>query len=595
MASALNMSSWNGRVRTRINRVWGLKLFKSLFRLTQSRWHNSSRLASFASILLTFFLLVTGLRVIFVRYLFNQQSRPRVFIWTPGGPCTGIFASDAAEHSRSHFPYVVIRDAVVDRRPVSLKHVREVHTEKNGLPFIRIVVYLSVHLSAFLSTENSLADIVSSTNEPLPFQAFIDYVTRADPFLISYREYRPGRLNSKRKEISEWQMGITIFPENYTGDGDMEEFIESVLEASMASDPATLKMILNVRRFDNKKIAFAPSMSLACAVGWLHRNNYPPIHQLMGSPKCVKSPSDLNASVVISGSALYGSKNRESQHFREVAHFAARSLYGPVAFDTVVMTVVVNETIGGIAHRCGNSTKCVSDLTARNKRQLEHIREVVEEELDTLNVPRLKMPQVLLVPSCRLGSHAWGSTEMFAPCRGCHMYGQYHATFFPYTLVSGFYKWSMLHDMDEVVMDDPRHNKWLVRSGNASNIFDREDRLHKGFLSFTWLHFLNSENVTEMLTRDIMNGVAPKLVTTPGSSKSLSELLSTRRDPTGKCAVRCDVGLGFTIHASVVRASPRGSRELSGMQVHQFARSMRTWHARLKYSRTNLTSVHMNM
>lgn len=521
-------------------------------------------------------------------------SKPpaRVFIWTPAGQCTGDFTSGAAIHSSSGFPYVVIRDAVVDRRVVSINHARQIHTDKTGMPFVRIVLYLSVHLSARLTARDAKVYLSTMSGRKLPFQGMVDYVTRADQFLIYFSRYSPGKRNSKKREVSEWQMGITVYPEDPRIGLTMQEFTELLVNASVADDPAILKLNLTIVHFDETTIPFNPHMKLSCAVGWLHSEYYPPIPRLMHAPKCARSAETADGAVVISGNSLYGSKSRNPDKYREIAHFAARALYGPVKFNTVVMTVVVNETVGGIAYRCGSNETCREELTARNRAHLEHIREVVEDEFDILDVPRMKAPQLILVPACRLGSHAWGVTERESPCGACHVFAQYHSTFFAYAMVGAFYKWAASYDMDEVFLDDPRHDNWNTRSGNASNIFDERDGRQKGYLTFQWLHFLNSVNVTRIITSEIMRGFVPRLKHKSGAAASWSTLLASR-DPTGKCAVRCDIGLGFTIHASVIRQSSSNPNALDGKQVHNHVRSMRTWHARLEGSRNDLSSVYI--
>lgn len=530
-------------------------------------------------------------RPISSRALPTQHAR--VFIWTPAGQCTGDFTSGAAKHSKSGFPYAVIRDAVVDRRVMSINHVREIHADKIGMPFVRIVLYLTVHLSSKLSAQNAVVNLVTSSGRGMPVTATVDYVTRVDSFLIHFNTYTPGKRNSKMREVSEWQMGITIFPEDSQTGLTMQEFAELLVKASTADDPALLKLNMSISHFDNTVIPFSPHMRLACVVGWLHDAHYPPIPRLMRSSKCLRSLKDADGAVVLSGSSLYGSKNREPKYFREVAQFAARALYGPIKFNTVVMSVIVNETIGGIAYRCGTNETCRTDLSAKNRVQLEEIRKVVEEEFDILEVPRMRAPQVILVPACRLGSHAWGSTEQNAPCGACHMFGQYHSTFFAYAMVGAFYKWAMSYDMDEILLDDPRRDVWNTRSGNASDVFDGEDKRRSGYLTFQWLHFLNNDNVSRIVTSEIMRGFAPRLKATSGSTKSLTDLLVSK-DPTGKCAVRCDVGLGFTIHASIIKKPSTDPNAYDGMQVHNIVRGMRMWHARLHYSRINLSSVYID-
>lgn len=132
--------------------------------------------------------------------------------------------------------------------------------------------------------------------------------------------------------------------------------------------------------------------------------------------------------------------------------------------------------------------------------------------------------------------------------------------------------------MDEYLSIVPP--SWRVDSTSAEHALDAADRGtgRKGDLTFQWLNFrVPSLNDTRTLSQNLLRGDIPALADRDGAEKS-SRCYDRTRVATGKSAVRCDVGLGFTIHHPVT--------ENVGyqMKIHQGARLsrlLRTWHARL--------------
>lgn len=139
-------------------------------------------------------------------------------------------------------------------------------------------------------------------------------------------------------------------------------------------------------------------------------------------------------------------------------------------------------------------------------------------------------------------------------------------------------QWAASYDMDEFlasVPDKPRP------PGPAQPILDEADKslgAPRGDMVFQWLNFrVASTEHSRTLSAALIRGLPTVLRNQENSSRP--ELCYQRtRDDTAKSAVRCDVGLGFTIHHPVM-ASP--GREMEMRQGNRIYRGLRTWHARL--------------
>jgi hypothetical protein len=86
-----------------------------------------------------------------------------------------------------------------------------------------------------------------------------------------------------------------------------------------------------------------------------------------------------------------------------------------------------------------NGSLCLQRLENGNHELLKRIAREVESELSVLGVPSHMFANVVLLPMCRLGSHASGS-ERGSPCSASFWSAQYLAGFFTYALVGPYHR-----------------------------------------------------------------------------------------------------------------------------------------------------------
>lgn len=385
-------------------------------------------LVHLASLWLTQAAVFPPVSTVLVRDVF---PRARVSVWAPRR-CSGRFVGPPAAAKGAAFPAAVVREAVVDRRAVSRRQFRRDVDSRR--PFERLVVYVSAHLSVRLSKANASVALEGAEG----IVARVDHVTHANPFVEAYGVYRPGRKTKQGHEISEWQVVLSLVP-NDTHAGVFPDYA-SFSAALQVLPGAVLRFSLPLKSFDGQVLPFEPVFDLACAVGWHHPDVYPGLTRIQpGAPTCGKRGAHVKGAVVFGGSALYGKKREDPSHYREIAHFAARALTGPVRFDTVVMPIVANNSVADATTHCGTDQACLEEHHDANVALLQRVAVVVEEELDVLGMSRQLFKNVILIPFCRLGSDT-NATEKGDPCASSHRYGQYHASFFAYAMLSPYYK-----------------------------------------------------------------------------------------------------------------------------------------------------------
>lgn len=142
--------------------------------------------------------------------------------------------------------------------------------------------------------------------------------------------------------------------------------------------------------------------------------------------------------------------------------------------------------------------------------------------------------------------------------------------------------------MDEFFMPASNGPKALA-SRRADRILDAanensEGNPREGSFVAQWLNFLiDTEEDARNLSRVVAKGRIPTLANKDDVSRS-SECYNKLEDETGKSAVRCDVGYGFTVHSSIfVYKDDHGHINFTvGWRVN---RDLRTWHARYYYSK----------
>lgn len=123
-------------------------------------------------------------------------------------------------------------------------------------------------------------------------------------------------------------------------------------------------------------------------------------------------------------------------------------------------------------------------------------------------------------------------------------------------------------------------------AGRADEVLDYIDRLlgdSLGHFVFQWLNFrLLSTRDSRALSASLIKGQRAVLSNRANVSAS-DRCYYKLGDNTGKSAVRCDIGLGFSIHHPIL-VSP-GSGHKAFFQGNRMYYGLRTWHARFGRSK----------
>lgn len=531
----------------------------------------------------------------------RDVSPGRVFIWMPGGDCMGSFISTSAQHASSGTPYAMLREAVIDRRVAANNHFLENNKKYTGIPFVRVVFHVTVHLSVRLSAVNSTAEIkMADGSASNKFSLHVDYVMQTEPWLnrVAPQAYRPGMTNQKGYTVAEWQVSVSVLPRGGMDIASRRQLVDRLIELSQSDNGTTAKLFLSLRaiRFDNAVFSFEPWMTLSCVMGWVMPDAYPPLPRLRDDapPPCERGVDKTDGAILFSGSFLHGVKNRDPKHFAEIAHFAARALHGPLKFTTVLMSVLPRHSVTDIKYRCADDLLCMRAMHAENIGHLEGIREAVEREFDALGMSRSSYGQLIIAPGCRLGSHASGTEKTGGPCSASFWHAQYVASLYAYSMLSPFYKWAVSYDLDEMVMGKPSSLTWFNRfmqAGPAAQLLDAADAEHAGYFTFGWLNFLASGAAARNLTHDVMQGRPPALKPKAGDATDTARCW--KGWTTGKAAVRCDIGVGFTIHSPLIMKSSLGRVVPVVKPAPRLSSSFRTWHPRLQSTSGMCAYVHV--
>lgn len=350
-----------------------------------------------------------------------NDSKPHVTVWHHPLQCTGShFHTGAAKHSCKKFPSAVLRDAVIDRRPsVSEFFRRTPSSHLRDENAVRITLFLTVHNSARLTDVGSSVHIDDAHAEVI-----VEYTLHSTSFLQGFTKYSPGKTTVHGREITEWQVGLLIQAR------EPSERPTAVAQAFATN--ALLTLNVSVTRYEEARIGLQTQLSLSCVKGY-------DMHGLSLTATCAQgNQTTAVGGLLVSGSALYGVKKKRPKNIREIAHFAARALAGPLRFDLVVMSVVSDFSMSDLNYRCDGEQVCEHGLWKKNFDLLNDVSDEIERELQLVGLGALA-DRVLLVPSCTLGSDA-SASEWRDACTVSKHYGQYWATFYTYAALAPFFK-----------------------------------------------------------------------------------------------------------------------------------------------------------
>lgn len=524
-----------------------------------------------------------------------SPSSQTVYIWQPDGGCDGSFVSQIAEYDDEKLPYALIREAVIDRRVSTSRFFRKFRQgvdEHQAIPFVKFLVFMSIHVSVQLAKKD-IAVVLHSAEFGSPsvrnedahmwtdLQVSVDEISQFDADYNEkiFRNFAPGMKTKARVSLAEWRVSFSIQPNS-----SAKIKTQEALENALLQEPSSLSFSFDMPRYDGQRVTFKAWMRMSCIMDWITPGVYPSISALNSDTKCTSNASDTEGAVLFSGSLLHGEKSHESSYFSEIAHFAARALTGPIQYDLVVMSVSPIHTISGVTAQCGSTDgACRRRLMAENRGHLESVRDSVILELQVQGVDLNLFEKLILVPGCRLGSDVGPAGSEQDACASSYMSGQHVATMFAYAMLSPYYKWAISHDMDEFLLwysPDLNISSSAMKPVRADTVLDSMDVKNVGFMTIEWLVFKSSRAVMSNITADLLSGKPP----------TLKFINPSERGPdcrgkwnTGKPAVRCDIGLGFSVHQPVVDdvKEDQGLSIFSENTVEHLVSSYYVWHAKI--------------
>jgi hypothetical protein len=141
-------------------------------------------------------------------------------------------------------------------------------------------------------------------------------------------------------------------------------------------------------------------------------------------------------------------------------------------------------------------------------------------------------------------------------------------------------QWAALLDIDEYVSLNKGSGGQKLESERAADRFDKLNGNGENAILFSWLNFL-VKNSSRSLTRSVMRHRMPVL--RDPSDKSVNCYKWPPQDLNGKAALKCDEGLGFTIHRAV-QLPPKASMDAWSRDIFVLSPDLRAWHPRLRSS-----------
>lgn len=486
----------------------------------------------------------------------------RVAVWVPHSErCDGIFAVRTSQTEPDGPVALVVREATVDYRHVSLAELRA----KGSSPNARRVLILMTNLP---QKENDMFTYIKETRQKgeLSPAASLVYpngsavtggASRGWTSSVSFDyllEDKSCEQNCKvysRCRVREWKAVVTVrnFGSPLPGFLLPPNSVDLWLER-LKRDGVRLRLSFHVAlRTDEAKIErLEVEVGLSCIAGLVPETQMPPMPYM---PPRKESCAEARGAVQISGGALFGRARHDPASWRLLAHFAARHLYGTTSYDTVAIALLPEYSVREIWSLCktdaANST-CVPALHKSNREYVETVRNGVEDELEKLQVPRQDWARIALFMFCRLGTDFEGS-EAGLPCDASHHAGQKVLGHAAYAMFAPFHRWASNFDLDEFLYDEaapvrPR-TEALEESRSAYLRFEQLRTATRRSVFYTkWLDFRVNDVDTVDFTRRIMHSQPFNFTGHDRQPLKVSDCY----DGGGKVAVSCERSTSFMIH-----------------------------------------------
>jgi hypothetical protein len=529
-----------------------------------------------------------------------QEADPdRVSVWMPHtAGCRGnfvIYSTAAREYDGTGHekPVLLVREAFVDQRHVSLKEF--VTKRHRSASFRRIGVLITAvpHGNTTLVEGPLLRDdgkrmvfdsrlfkssiILPDGTQYPDLNASLDFFVNEPSCARACKDIITCR-------VKEWQLIATVTASHpNTSSSALQTILERTTKAG-----ALLEIELPMEVEGGGVETYQLRFSLCCVAGLTSHTALPISRHL---PRRSDTCENARGAVALSGGPLFGSHLHDPAAWRAIAHFAARSLFCSMWFETVAVGVHPEKTMAEIQHLCTRGhqnpdSRCVGEHHDRTRQLLRNITMEMEREFTSLRIPRNEWSRVILFPTCRLGSNFQG-TEKAMPCGESHHAGQKILGHSGYAMFGPYHAWVSNPDVDEFIVDEgfklaannsqPR-NAQLARGiprrlSSAAERFDAvRKKMGKSSLRMPWFDFRMEPRLWRNLTSDVMRGMA---VHTRGFGSQAGPTFNRTECYMatgfgrasdwggGKVSQHCSDGFGFMVHDAFNLAGVMHSLDLS--------------------------------
>jgi hypothetical protein len=480
-----------------------------------------------------------------------------VAVWIPhSDACDGVFAARTSATAPDGPVALVVREATVDYRHVSVAEFRGKHglrdyrrvlllltnvpQEANGMQ-----TYILKPVHSHRKKEHArAASIVNADGSPVDGGVLRGLSVSFD-YLLDDKRCEQNCKRFPRCRVREWKAVVSIV----SGEISLWNRLPSVLER-LVKDGARLRLYIPVElRSPAKQVeAVTVEVALSCVAGLTSATAMPPMPFM---PAREESCESARGSVQISGGPLFGARRKEPRAWRELSHFAARHLYGTTYFDIVAVALLPDFSVAEIASRCAadsfNKTCAVAHHDA-NREYLRVVRGEMELEFSKIGVPQEDWSRVILFMACRLGTDFEGR-EAGLPCDVSHHAGQKIVGHIGYAMFAPYHHWASNFDVDEFLYDElasPQpQDSTETRLVSAESRFNGLRNATKRDVFYTlWLDFRVQDEDLIDFTRRVMHGHAFKFTGYEGAALNVSACYGGG----GKVAVSCMRSTSFMVH-----------------------------------------------
>lgn len=508
-----------------------------------------------------------------------------VTIWLPynNKKCEGDFIHRS---TNGHISFL-IRDVAVDDRHVSL---REASKQFAGKSFRRLQVFFSVipnpqlgmyaEISSISAELPPLAELLfPDLSQVLEVKILFDYFLEDQPF-------QRNCITHKTCRVREWQAILTLVDQENESDALFNQKLGYLLREGVSLH---FKLPVVLRESNQTSISKF-KVSLGCFEGI---SNYGYLGNMFNFTHDTGNCHRVKNAIAISGAPLFGGNRNDINQWRNIAHYAARHLYGHTWYDAVAVALLPKYTLSHIQNECRNDHMCESFLVEQNIEYMKSIRNEVEKELTALQIPSKEWNRIILFQFCALGSDFTGS-ERNEPCAASFHGGQKILGLVGYTRFGSHFAWASNFDLDELLVDElalaQKSNTEIRRMQSAADRFHSLRRAtNKSSFYALWMDFSVPKLDHRDFTKKIMNGerIGFKNKSSTSNYVSLSECYGGG----GKVFTHCSSTVGLLAHYALKVekngklneykcAPPRTKRRTRLFRTIPFETEIYTWHVR---------------